>query len=304
MRNAFFAHDNYWYRETHVSEDGRTLTISGNGNFKETKAVRVEGSVFTFTSINAGQLFTVRDTDGNVVFRDRGVVSETILFDTLGDGEPGGTFIDILDSDPPRPVPEPQRRSLHGLGLTQADVPPAGPGAALPGRYTGVRRRAAVEGNDWRTLRLHPRGSGTAARPSTATRPTPAIASSPRTTRRSRPISRPRSRHQPPIAPPTTNRRRRDLGTRTRRRPRLRQPVRPAHRSPRPRARRLLRAAPARHPVRGTGTPRHAGDHPQRRPQLRLRRRRPQARSRGLGRAHPGPGHLLRGAAHGSRARW
>ena len=97
-RNAFFAHDNYWYRETHVSEDGRTLTISGNGNFNETKAVRVEGSVFTFTSINAGQLFTVRDTDGNVVFRDRGMFSETILFDTLGDGQPGGTFIDILDS--------------------------------------------------------------------------------------------------------------------------------------------------------------------------------------------------------------
>src|SRR5688572_9965452 len=48
---AFFAHDNYWYRETHVSEDGRSLTITGNGNFKETKAVRVEGSVFTFTSI-------------------------------------------------------------------------------------------------------------------------------------------------------------------------------------------------------------------------------------------------------------
>ena len=26
------------------------------------------------------------------------MVVETILFDTLGDGEPGGTFIDILDS--------------------------------------------------------------------------------------------------------------------------------------------------------------------------------------------------------------
>ena len=96
--SAFFGHDNYWFRETHVSEDHGTLTISGNGNFNETKAVRVEGSVFTFTSINAGRLFIARDTDGNVVFRDRGVFTETILFDTLGDGEPGGAFIEILDA--------------------------------------------------------------------------------------------------------------------------------------------------------------------------------------------------------------
>jgi hypothetical protein len=97
--SAFFAHDNYWYRETHVREsDGKTIVVSGNGNFIEAQAVRVEGSIFTFTSVNAGQLFTIRDSDGHVLLRDRGSITETILFDTTGDDEPGGDFLGILDT--------------------------------------------------------------------------------------------------------------------------------------------------------------------------------------------------------------
>ena len=70
-----------------------------------------------------------------------------------------------------------------------------------------------------------------------------------------------------------------------RRRPRLRQPVRAADRAPRPRARRLLRAAAARHAVRGAGAPRRARDHPVGRPELRLRRGRAAARPGRLDRA-------------------
>jgi hypothetical protein len=96
--SAFFAHDNFWFRETHVRRsDGKTLIVSANGNFVETKATRVEGSIFTFTSVLAGQPFTVHDTDGRLIFRDRGVITETILFDTLGDDSPGGEFLGILD---------------------------------------------------------------------------------------------------------------------------------------------------------------------------------------------------------------
>jgi hypothetical protein len=96
--SAFFAHDNYWYRETHVREsDGKTFVVSGNGNFIETKAVRIEGSIFTFTAVNAGQLFTIRDADGHVVLRDRGAIIGTILFDTTGDDVPGGDFLGVLD---------------------------------------------------------------------------------------------------------------------------------------------------------------------------------------------------------------
>lgn len=95
---AFFAHDNYSYREVHTNVDtGEFFVVSGNGNFNEVKATRVEGSVFKFTSVNAGQVFTVEDSEGNVVLRDRGVIRETILFDTGGDNLPGGTFIESID---------------------------------------------------------------------------------------------------------------------------------------------------------------------------------------------------------------
>ena len=96
--------------------------------------------------------------------------------------------------------------------------------------------------------RGHPSGrrSGrSAARPSTARRRTPATACSRRTTPRSRRTSRSRSTRRRPTAPPTTDPAA-EAG-RQRRRPRLRQPVRPAHRPPRPRAERLLRAAAVRH---------------------------------------------------------
>ena len=92
--NAFFAHDRYQWHSTDVRRsDGLTLHFSGNAQFKETKAVRMSGSVFEFTAVEAGQPFVVRDGDGNVLVRDRGSIRSTILFDTLGDGTPGGEFI-------------------------------------------------------------------------------------------------------------------------------------------------------------------------------------------------------------------
>ena len=60
---------------------------------KETKAVRVSGTVFQFTSVEAGQPFYVRDGDGNLILRDRGSIRQVIEFDTLGDATPGGVFI-------------------------------------------------------------------------------------------------------------------------------------------------------------------------------------------------------------------
>jgi hypothetical protein len=95
--NAFFAHDNYRFREVHTRvSTGDFFVVSGNGMFQETRATRVSGSIFEFSAVNAGQVFTVTDSSGNVVVRDRGVVRETILFDTLGDDTPGGTFIESV----------------------------------------------------------------------------------------------------------------------------------------------------------------------------------------------------------------
>ena len=94
LATAFFLHDNYSFAETWTRRDtGGFITIEGNGLFQETKATPVEGTIFAFTSINAGQPFVVRDSDGNLIGRDRGTIRQVIEFDTQGDDVPGGEFI-------------------------------------------------------------------------------------------------------------------------------------------------------------------------------------------------------------------
>lgn len=53
----------------------------------------VEGTIFKFTFVETGQAFVVEDSDGGVVARNRGALRVTYLFDTLGDGEPGGVSL-------------------------------------------------------------------------------------------------------------------------------------------------------------------------------------------------------------------
>jgi len=94
LATAFFLHDNYAYRETWTRRDTHDFfTVSANGLFHETKATRVKGTVFEFTSIESGQPFVVRDSSGAIVLRDRGVIRHVVQFDTLGDGVPGGAFV-------------------------------------------------------------------------------------------------------------------------------------------------------------------------------------------------------------------
>jgi hypothetical protein len=99
LGTAFFAHDDYSFTETHTNPDGDFLVITANALFQETKATHVSGSIFTFSSVVSGQPFTVFDSNGKVLVRDRGAIRETILFDTLGDNMPGGTFIDSVSFD-------------------------------------------------------------------------------------------------------------------------------------------------------------------------------------------------------------
>jgi hypothetical protein len=96
---AFFEMDNYSFTETQTNpETGEFLTIEGNAVFNETRARRVEGTVFEFWAVEAGQ-FRMYDSDGRLVARDRGSVRFHILFDTEGDDVPGGIF---LEEFPPR----------------------------------------------------------------------------------------------------------------------------------------------------------------------------------------------------------
>ncbi len=95
---AFFALDRISYREIHTNpKTGEWFSRRGHFANNEVGATRVEGSLFSVKIIKAGQVAVIEDSDGNLVSRDRGVIRRTILFDTGGDQEPGGEFVDLID---------------------------------------------------------------------------------------------------------------------------------------------------------------------------------------------------------------
>ena len=92
---VFLSNDNYSYRDVVTNRaTGEYFVITGNAIFHEVRATQVSGTVFDFRAVEAGQPFVVLDAAGNVVLRDRGVIIHTYLFDTLGDDDPGGVFIE------------------------------------------------------------------------------------------------------------------------------------------------------------------------------------------------------------------
>jgi hypothetical protein len=92
---AFFQRLNFQYHDTFTNPlNGRSLSAEGKSLENELKATHVEGNIYEFTTIEAGQPFVIRDGAGNVVLRDRGVIRHRILFDTLGDSAPGGITLD------------------------------------------------------------------------------------------------------------------------------------------------------------------------------------------------------------------
>ena len=89
--SAFFGHVTFQYADTFTNPaNGKFLVIEGHAVFQETKAIPVEGTVFRFIDVEAGQIVVLRDSGGRVVLRDRGAIRSSILFDTLGDETPGG----------------------------------------------------------------------------------------------------------------------------------------------------------------------------------------------------------------------
>ena len=90
--------DNYHVIET-LSANGRTATIEHQGLYKDLKITQVEGTIYEFVAIESGQPFTVRDADGNVLLRDRGVLVYTFQVDTKGDTDlDNDEFIDGTNS--------------------------------------------------------------------------------------------------------------------------------------------------------------------------------------------------------------
>jgi hypothetical protein len=92
---AFLGHDNRDFRNVLTNpETGAFMVVHGHALFKEFTASHVAGNIWEFTAHEAGQPFTIEDSEGNVVLRDRGRVTLRALFDTLGDGQPGGELLD------------------------------------------------------------------------------------------------------------------------------------------------------------------------------------------------------------------
>jgi hypothetical protein len=88
---AFLASNVFEYREVITNPATEEwLVIRGKGNFREVTATQVNGDIYRFRAQTAGQHFVIEDRYGKVVYRDRGLLVFEILFDTLGDDEPGG----------------------------------------------------------------------------------------------------------------------------------------------------------------------------------------------------------------------
>jgi hypothetical protein len=107
LESAFFAHVNLTTTETITNPaNGTFLVIESHAVIQETKAIRVEGTIFQFSDVTAGQPFVLRDMSGRVVLHNRGSIRTTILFDTLGDDTPGGVVLDVISQRIAGPHPE------------------------------------------------------------------------------------------------------------------------------------------------------------------------------------------------------
>jgi hypothetical protein len=103
---AFFINDNFSYTETHTNvETGASITLTGNAIFHEIKATHLEGNLFQFQAVEAGQPVRIFDSDGSVVARDRGSIFHRAVFDVGDDDEPGAELVEDLEPSVHGPHP-------------------------------------------------------------------------------------------------------------------------------------------------------------------------------------------------------
>jgi hypothetical protein len=106
LAGAWYLHLRVRFTETITNPaNGKFLVIEENRVEQDVRATRVDESIVQFTTLEAGQPFTVTDMSGDIVLRDRGAIFYTILFDTLGDDIPGGEFVADIDVEVNGPHP-------------------------------------------------------------------------------------------------------------------------------------------------------------------------------------------------------
>jgi hypothetical protein len=90
----FYGSDVFEYRTVVTNPaNGKWAVERGRGNFRELRATHVEDDIFLFRAQLTGHHFIIENSDGEVVYRERGRLVFEILFDTLGDDVPGGEFL-------------------------------------------------------------------------------------------------------------------------------------------------------------------------------------------------------------------
>jgi len=72
---------------------GGWFTIDSHELSKEVKVEHLDGTVYAFTLHEVGAPFTVTDSSGQVVIRDRGLIESITVQDTLGDGVPSSNLL-------------------------------------------------------------------------------------------------------------------------------------------------------------------------------------------------------------------
>jgi len=80
--------DNYDIHEVFTEDDGDGYIIDQSGLYNDVRVRHARGTLYRYTAINVGQVFTIRTLDGKAVQRDRGLLEITFLMDTRGDSDP------------------------------------------------------------------------------------------------------------------------------------------------------------------------------------------------------------------------
>ena len=95
---VFLAKDAYRFQTTLTNRDTRrSFFLRGHGLYHEIAATPLGGTLYEVSAVEAGVPFTIVDSTGRVVLRDRGAIRTTYVFDSHGDSTPGGELLDVLD---------------------------------------------------------------------------------------------------------------------------------------------------------------------------------------------------------------
>lgn len=92
----FFYGENYSFGETFTDRGtGDSFSATAKGRFRELqpRVISTDGNIVTFITKDSGALYNIYDSEGALIARDRGTVTERYVFDTLGDSQPGGQFL-------------------------------------------------------------------------------------------------------------------------------------------------------------------------------------------------------------------